>query len=285
MTITTPSGAFLVPDMDSAELKRAQIVESVLPQLRAHAEEADRNGSFYQPHKQMLQESELLGLVVPEKFGGLGGTLRDLAAATFAMGSACPSTALAYFFHCSSVSRGLLALEASESNEFSPTDRDTIRRFGEQVLHKMGRDHLLLGNFASESAKSAKSAIFISTEAAEVKAGWELNGIKAFGCNSGVADEYLITAKLAGSDSAAGIALFLVPSDSPGVSERPQWDALGMRATASHGVILENVFVTPRAGANHPRGLCGHDECQSRLPAREPAGHLSHLSRGCETKF
>ena len=34
-----------------------------------------------------------------------------------------------------------------------------------------------------------------------------------------------------------------VPREAEGVKERPQWDALGMRATASHGIILENVFV------------------------------------------
>ena len=69
-------------------------------------------------HVQLLREAGLLGLVVPEEFGGLGGTLRDLAAATFAMGTACPSTALAYFFHNTSASRGLLPLEAIEAGLF-----------------------------------------------------------------------------------------------------------------------------------------------------------------------
>lgn len=57
-------------------------------------------------HIALLREAGLMGLIVPEEHGGLGGTLRDLAAATYAMGTACPSTALAYFFHNTSASRG-----------------------------------------------------------------------------------------------------------------------------------------------------------------------------------
>ena len=97
------TGQFFLERMTDAEIERAKRVESVLPALRQHAAESDADGSFYPAHKDTLREAGLLGLVVPEEYGGLGGTLRDLSAATFAMGTACPSTALAYFFHCSSV--------------------------------------------------------------------------------------------------------------------------------------------------------------------------------------
>ena len=115
--------------------------------------------------------------------------------------------------------------------------------FGEKVLAKMGERRFYLGNFASESAKSANSAVVISTEARPTEGGWLLSGEKSFGCNTGVADEYLVAAKLAGSTTAAGLALFFVPREAAGVSERPVWDALGMRATSSHGIVLEDVFV------------------------------------------
>jgi alkylation response protein AidB-like acyl-CoA dehydrogenase len=183
-------------------------------------------------------------LVVPESYGGLGGNLRDLAAATFAMGTACPSTALAFFFHCSTSSRGLLGLEAIEEGKFIGDEIPVVKAFAENVLHRMGTKNQLLGNFASETAKSSQSAVFISTEAEKAAGGgWKLNGVKSFGCNTGVADAYLVAAKLKGYDTAEGLAMFFIPRDAPGVKERPQWDALGMRATASHGILLENVFV------------------------------------------
>lgn len=237
------TSSFLFDDLTPAELERAERVESILPELSAHAEEADASGQFYEPHRETLREAGLLGLVVPEAYGGLGGGLRDLAAATFAMGTACPSTALAYFFHCSTSSRGILALDAVDEGKFTDEEAPIVRAFGEKVLHKMGTHGEFLGNFASETAKSSQSSVFISTEAAPADGGWILNGVKSFGCNTGVADEYLVAAKLQGYDTAEGLAMFFVPRDAVGIRERPLWNAMGMRATASHGIELSNVFV------------------------------------------
>ena len=257
----TLTGTQFVETMTDAERKRAACVESVLPTLREAAAESDASGQFHRPHKETLRESGLFGLVVPEKYGGMGGTLRDLAAATYAMGTACPSTALAYFFHNSSISRGLLALEAAEVGDFTDEERATLKAFGEKVLYKMGRDGLMLANFASESAKSAKSAVTIKTSAAPADGGWVLNGVKAFGCNTGVADEYLITAKIAGTDTAEGLALFLVSADSTGITERPAWNAIGMRATASHGVELKNVWVSAENSLTIPGAFVRMMQC------------------------
>ncbi len=241
--MTKLTAEFLFDDLTSGERARAERVESILPELRAHAEESDRTGQFHAPHRETLRNAGLLGLVVPEAYGGLGGGLRDLSAATFAMGTACPSTALAYFFHCSTSSRGILALDAIEEGKFSAEEIPSVRTFAENVLHRMGTRGQLLGNFASETAKSSQSAVFISTEAEKAEGGWRLNGVKSFGCNTGVADAYLVAAKLKGYDTAEGLVMFFVPPETEGVKERPQWDALGMRATASHGIILENVFI------------------------------------------
>ena len=70
-----------------------------------------------------------------------------------------------------------------------------------------------------------------------------MNGVKSFGCATGVADEYLVTAKLAGTETVEGMALFFVQRDAEGVSERQKWDAIGMRGTATHGIVLKDVFV------------------------------------------
>ena len=170
MTLT---GALLVENMTDVEQARAEQVDSVLPALRAAAVEADQSGQFYLPHVKTLSDAGLLGLIVPQSYGGMGGTLRDLAAATFAMGTACPSTALAYFFHCSSASRGLLGLEAIEAGLFDDEQAPVVRAFADKLLTKMGREGKWLANFASEEAKSAASAVTISTTARKVSGGWD----------------------------------------------------------------------------------------------------------------
>jgi alkylation response protein AidB-like acyl-CoA dehydrogenase len=243
------TGSRLVERMSDHEKGIAERVESVLPTLRANAITADASGVF--PHENItaLREAGLFGLIIPKQYGGLGGGLRDLAAAAFALGTACPSTGLSFFFHCSSASRGLLALEAIEAGLFTDeAEAEATRHFAERLLGKMGQERRFMANFASEAAKSANSAVFISTEATPTAGGWLLNGVKSFGCSTGVADEYLVQAKIKGSADLNGMALFFVPREAPGVSERAQWDAVGMRATATHGIVLQDVFI-PEADA------------------------------------
>lgn len=229
--------------MTNAELERARAVDSVLPALAARAIEADRQGVFPLEHVRTISDAGLLGLTVPVEYGGLGGGLRDLAAATFAMATACASTSLAYFFQCSGSSRGLLPLAAIEAGLFPDDEVPVVRAFGEKVLRRMGDEGRWVANFASESVRTKGAAVTIATEASRTDGGWLINGVKSFGCATGVADDYLVTAKLDTGDTAADLAVFLIPRDAPGMGERTKWDAIGMRATATHGITLENVFV------------------------------------------
>ena len=125
-------------------------------------------------------------------------------AATFAMGTVCPSTALAYFFHNSSASRGLLPLEAVDAGLFTGEEAVEVTAFAEKILTRLGAEGRWMANFASESAKSSTANISISTSAeatvATVCDGWLLNGVKSFGCATGVADDYLVTATFPGGD-------------------------------------------------------------------------------------
>ncbi|TDC77811.1 acyl-CoA dehydrogenase family protein [Actinomadura sp. 7K507] len=239
MTLT---GERLVENMTEAERERAGRVEKVLPALREAAARADAEAAFPAGHVTLLRDAGLLGLVVPEEHGGLGGGLRDLAAATYAMGGACPSTALSYFFHNTSASRGLLPLEAIEAGLFTAEEAGPVRAFAEKVLTRMAAG-TWMANFASEEVKSSSANIAIATTAAPAEGGWTLNGVKSFGCATGVADTYLVTARLDGTTGADGLAMFLVPREAEGVASRTPWNGLGMRASNNHGITLTDVFV------------------------------------------
>ena len=71
-----------VEDLTVEEKERAALVESMLPILREYAEDADRQATFPTEVIDEFRSRRLLGLLVPKEFGGLGGGLRDLAAAT-----------------------------------------------------------------------------------------------------------------------------------------------------------------------------------------------------------
>ncbi len=145
----------LIDDLTEDEKARQRIVEDLLPSISAYAARGRRaQGEFPEAHLKAFRESGLLGLVVPDEYGGMGGTLRDLAATTYALGTACGSTALAYFFHCSSSSRGLLPLGAIDAGLYAEDEVPVVRAFAEKVLTLMGTEGKWIGNFASEAVKA-----------------------------------------------------------------------------------------------------------------------------------
>ena len=233
----------LIEDPSPSERAILERVETVLPALAERAGDMDQRGYLATENVRLLGESGLLGLVVPEEYGGLGGDLRAWAGACFAIGTVCPSTALAYFFHLTSASRGNLSLAAIAAGLYDEDEEPRVRAFAEKVLYTMGRERQWLANFASESVKSEAAAITITTRASRVEGGWELNGTKSFGCATGIADRYLVTASLDGIDDANGLCTFFVDRAAPGTRGRIEWNALGMRGTATEGLVLENVFV------------------------------------------
>ena len=246
MIMSKMTSEFLIDDMNPREREIAARCEEILPDIAASSEQADHDGKFPIANIGLLSKAGLLGLMAPQHYGGLGGGLRDWCAVAFALGTVCPSTGLAYFFHTTSASRGNLALSALEDGLFNDEEAPQVKAFAEKVLYTMGRDGKWLANYASESVKTERSAITITTQAKKVEDGWLLNGVKSFGCATGVADQYLVTASLQGVSDASGLCTFFVDRDAPGTRGRVQWDALGMRGTATEGLVLEDVFVADR---------------------------------------
>lgn len=241
--MTKLTAEYLLDDLTDAERARAERVESILPTLAERAGKMDHDGYLDPENIKTLSDAGLLGLVVPEEYGGLGGGLRDWAAACFAIGSVCPSTGLTYFFHNTSASRGTLALAALEAGLYTDEEAPKVKEFAEKVLTLMGKEKKWLANFASEDAKSEKANITIQTTAKKVDGGWLLNGTKSFGCATGIADHYLVTASLEGIEDASGLCTYIVNKNDEGQRPRAPWDSMGMRGTATEGLVLEDCFV------------------------------------------
>ena len=244
--MTKLTAEHLIEDYSAEERPLLERVESVLPALEARSAAMDQDSFLSLENVETLREAGLLGLVVPRAYGGLGGNLRVWAGACFAIGTVCPSTALAYFFHLTSASRGTLSLKALDAGLFDNAEAPVMRAFAEKVLHAMGTERMWLANFASESVKSEAAAITINTQATKVDGGWTLQGTKSFGCATGIADRYLVTAGLADVSGADGLCLFLVDRNAPGTRGRIRWNALGMRGSATEGLVLEDVFVNDK---------------------------------------
>ena len=176
----TLTAELLLDDLSEVERDRAKRVESVLGALAGAAVEADATATFPASHVATLSDAGLLGLVVPEAFGGLGGGLRDLAAATFAMGTVCPSTALAFFFHSRPRRGGCSRSRPSTRACSTTTSERWSSRSPARSSRRLGTDGRWMANFASESVKSSAANISISTAAVPAVrdgvTGWSLSG-------------------------------------------------------------------------------------------------------------
>jgi alkylation response protein AidB-like acyl-CoA dehydrogenase len=92
----------------------------------------------------------------------------------------------------------------------------------------------------------------LSTSYSATADGWQIKGSKTFCSGAGNSDAYLVAARSSADPSL--VSQFLVPADDPGLTVEPTWDALGMRATASHDLHID-VTVPPDALVGAVEGL------------------------------
>jgi alkylation response protein AidB-like acyl-CoA dehydrogenase len=195
------------------------------------AAQFDRENAFPFENFKELHKSGYLVLTVPEKYGGRGADPLELALAQERLAYGCGSTALAATMHLSLLGR-----------------QGEIRSWPEETFARICRDVVehgaLINNVNSEPDLGSPSrGALPSTTALRTPTGWRINGHKRWASLS-VALSYLCV--LAAADD--GIepprrATFLVPANAPGIRIEETWDNLGMRATASHDIIFENVDV------------------------------------------
>jgi alkylation response protein AidB-like acyl-CoA dehydrogenase len=149
-----------------------------------------------------MGEMGWLGLVVPEKYGGAGGSFLDLVVLLEEMGRAC----LPGPFFATAVLGGLTLINAGSEEQKT------------QFLPKLSEGKLLL-TLAFLEAGARYSADGIQMKASSHGGDFALHGTKIFVADAHVAD-YIICAARTGSaaNPEDGITLFLVDAKSPGIT-------------------------------------------------------------------
>jgi acyl-CoA dehydrogenase len=104
-------------------------------------------------------------------------------------------------------------------------------------------DRLVLGGLGLTEPDSGSDALAMKTRATRVSDGYVLNGTKQFCTNGGIADYHVIYANTDPSRGPAGIASFLIPKDTPGLRMGRKENKLGVRASHTAQVILEDCHV------------------------------------------
>ncbi|HTB60619.1 MAG TPA: acyl-CoA dehydrogenase family protein, partial [Polyangia bacterium] len=192
----------------------------ILPQ----AAEIDRTHTFPRKIFSRLGELGLLGIMVPEEWGGAGMDALSYAVALEEIARACASTAVAM-----SVQSSLCAAPILKEG----TDAQRARWLPDLAA---GRK---IGCFALSEPEAGSDAKAQRTRATRDGAGrWLLNGTKNFITNAPVADLAIVLATTDPSKGGRGITAFIVPMDSPGLTIGPPDDKLGIRGAPSAQVFL-----------------------------------------------
>jgi acyl-CoA dehydrogenase len=215
--------------------ERAQLREAVR-KLCAHFsldywEEHDREHRFPEEFFAAFARAGYLGVLVPEEFGGGGGSMSDMAAVLEEVGAAGG------------------ALNAASSVHIPILCIPTLLAFGtaqqrSELLPKVASGELFV-TFGVTEPNAGTETTRITTAAQPVSGGYLVNGAKVW--NTGALRGQMVmllvrTSEPAGERRGDGLSLLLVDLDSEGVAIRPI-PKIGRNAVASAELFLQNVFV------------------------------------------
>lgn len=201
-----------------------ELAQRIAPRAAAY----DRENAFPFEDFDDLRRAGYLALTVPEAEGGMGANLGEFVRAQERLALGNGATALS-----STMSLSTMGREA----QFRVWP-DTIRT---RVFAAAVRDGATVNSIATEPELGSPSrGGRPNTTAKQVEGGWLVTGRKTWSTLSPILTFFLVFAGVDGSDETGD---FLVTRGASGLSVIETWDSLGMRATGSHDVLLEDVFV------------------------------------------
>jgi alkylation response protein AidB-like acyl-CoA dehydrogenase len=192
--------------------------------------ERDRERAFDREGWQRCAEFGVLGMPIPEAYGGMGLGLTELLAVMEGLGYGTRDQGLLFSMnaHLWTNSIPILVYGTEEQRQ--------------RYLPRLCNGQLIGANAASEP--EAGSDIFAMRTRA-VKRGdvYVLNGTKMFVTNAPVADVFVAYATLDPALGAMGITGFIVDRDTPGLSISRKLDKMGLRTSPMSEVVFETCEV------------------------------------------
>jgi len=199
-------------------------------EVRPVSRELDETGRFPLELVRRLGQLGLLGLTIPEAYGGSGGDTVSLAIAIEELARVDSSLAV-------TVSAGV-TLAGGPVSMFGTEDQK--RRWLPPLC--AGE---MLGAFALTEPEAGSDAGATRTRAVLDGDRWVINGRKVFITNSGtpITGFILATVTTGEQDGRREISNIIVPRDAPGLQVGPPYRKLGWRASDTREVVFENCIV------------------------------------------
>ena len=207
-------------------------------ELAPHAGQWDEEGWIPDEVVAKLGELGMLGMVVPEEFGGSFSDYVAYALAMEEIAAGCASTATLMSVHNSVGCGPILAWGTPEQKKTWLPDMAAGRK---------------IGCFCLTEPQAGSEANNLKTRAVLKDGHWVLNGSKQFitnGKRAAVAIVFAVTDPELGKK---GLSAFIVPTDTPGFNDQKLEHKLGIRASDTCAIVFEDCAI-PEANLLGPRG-------------------------------
>ena len=197
-------------------------------ELAPIAADLDREGRFPQEIIEKMAALDLFALPFSEDYGGTGDGYLAYVLAVEEISRACASTGITYAAHCS-IGTGPIYLFGTEEQK--------------QKWVVPCAEGKMLAAFGLTEPDAGSDAGGTKTTAVLDNGQWVINGNKCFITNATYAGVVIITAVTEPGKGAHGISAFIVPRDSEGFSVSAPYEKLGLKASDTAEIVMDNVRI------------------------------------------
>jgi alkylation response protein AidB-like acyl-CoA dehydrogenase len=202
--------------------------KEVLPHYRVW----DESQEFPRHIFEKLGEMGLMGMLIPEEYGGAGMSYDEYIIAIEELAKVCGSVGLSYAAHNSLCSMHLFTFGNEEQRrKYSP---------------KLASGEFI-GAWALTEPNTGSDAMRMMCTAKKEGNEWVINGQKTFITHGKTGDVVVVIARTGELLDSRGMTTFIVERGNPGLKAGKKEDKLGMRASETAEVIFENCRVSEDA--------------------------------------
>ncbi|MEH7885472.1 acyl-CoA dehydrogenase family protein [Bacillus sp. JJ1609] len=212
---------------EQAMIKRT-IREFSEEEVAPGAIERDKTKQFPTEIFKKLGELGMLGLPFPEEYGGAGADTVSFAIVTEELSRGCASTGITYSAH--------ISLGGAPINLFGTEEQK--QKYLEPIC--TGES---LGAFGLTEPNAGSDAGGTQTTAKEENGEYVINGSKCFITNASYAKHLALTAITGDNNGMKEISAIIVPTDAPGFTVIDNYEKMGLNASNTTELVMENVRV------------------------------------------
>ncbi len=214
--------------LNDDQLEMKEIARRIADEkMRPLSEKYDEEGIFPWDIVEVMRQSDLFAILIPEEYDGISGKVTDLVVVTEELCAVDAGISLAF----GATGLGMYPIAIAGTQEQKKKWLPIIAA-GEQ-----------LAAFALTEANAGSDAGALETTARKQGDKYILNGTKQWITNGGEAGIYTVFAMTDKSRGARGASCFLVEKDTPGFSFGKKENKMGIRASATRELIFEDCEV------------------------------------------